>query len=50
MLKNKEEMIDETIAIPCRFPGDRWQVQELTAVKSLDLIRRLLLGIKLQIT
>ena len=41
---------DETVAIPCRFPGDRWQVQELTAVKSLDLIRRLLLGIKLQIT
>jgi len=38
---------DETIDIPCRFPGDRWQVQELTAVKSLDLVRRLLLGIKL---
>ena len=38
---------DETIGIPCRFPGDRWQVQELTAVKSLDLVRRLLLGIKL---
>lgn len=41
---------DETVDIPCRFPGDRWQVQELTAVKSLDLIRRLLLGIKLQTT
>ena len=39
---------DETVDIPCRFPGDRWQVQELTAVKSLDLIRRLLLGMKLQ--
>jgi nicotinamide-nucleotide amidase len=41
---------DETIDIPCRFSGDRWQVQELTAVTSLDLIRRLLLGRKLQIT
>jgi nicotinamide-nucleotide amidase len=41
---------DETVDIPCRFPGDRWQVQELTAVKSLDLIRRLLLDIKLQTT
>ena len=41
---------DETVAIPCRLPGDRWQVQKLTAVKSMDLIRRLLLGIKLQIT
>jgi nicotinamide-nucleotide amidase len=39
---------DETTAIPCRFSGDRWQVQELTAATSLDLIRRLLLGIKLQ--
>ena len=39
---------DETVDIPCRFPGDRWQVQELTAVKSLDLVRRLLLGMKLQ--
>jgi len=38
---------DDTIDIPCRFPGDRWQVQELTAVKSLDLVRRLLLGLKL---
>ncbi len=38
---------DETVDIPCRFPGDRWQVQELTAVKSLDLVRRLLLGMKL---
>jgi nicotinamide-nucleotide amidase len=40
---------DETIDIPCRFSGDRWQVQELSAVTSLDLIRRLLLGRKLQI-
>ena len=40
----------ETIDIPCRFSGNRWQVQELTAVKSLDMVRRLLLGIKLQIT
>jgi nicotinamide-nucleotide amidase len=40
---------DETIDIPCRFAGDRWQVQELSAVTSLDLIRRLLLGRKLQI-
>ena len=41
---------DETVDIPCRFSGDRWQVQELAAVKSLDLLRRLLLGIKLQTT
>ena len=41
---------DETVAIPCRFPGDRLQVQELTAVKSLDLVRRLLLGMKLGTT
>ncbi len=41
---------DETVDIPCRFPGDRWQVQELTAVKSLDLVRRLLLGIELPTT
>ena len=41
---------DETIDIPCRFRGNRWQVQELTAVKSLDLVRRLLLGIKLETT
>jgi nicotinamide-nucleotide amidase len=39
---------DKTIVIPCRFPGDRWQVQELAAVTSLDLVRRLLLGKKLQ--
>ena len=39
---------DETIAIPCRFPGDRWQVQELSAVTALDLARRFLLGIELQ--
>jgi len=36
-----------TIAIHCLFNGDRWQIQELTAVKSLDLLRRLLLGKKL---
>ncbi len=41
---------DETVDIPCRFSGDRWQIQELTAVKSLDLVRRLLLGIKLPTT
>jgi nicotinamide-nucleotide amidase len=40
---------DQTIDIPCCFSGDRWQVQELTAVTSLDLIRRLLLGKKLQV-
>jgi len=39
---------DETIDIPCHFPGDRWQVQELTAVKSLDIIRCFLLGKPLQ--
>ncbi len=39
---------DETVDIPCRFSGDRWQIQELTAVKSLDLVRRLLLGLKLK--
>jgi len=38
---------NETIGIPCRFSGDRWQVQEITAVTALDLVRRLLLGIKL---
>ena len=36
-----------TIDIPCRFSGNRWQVQELTAATALDLIRRLLLGKKL---
>ena len=40
---------DATIAIACRFSGDRWQVQELTAVTALDLTRRLLLGKKLQV-
>ncbi len=40
---------DETTDIPCRFSGNRWQVQEITAVTALDLIRRLLLGKKLQI-
>jgi nicotinamide-nucleotide amidase len=39
---------DETVHIPCLFSGDRWQVQELTAVKSLDIIRCLLLGKSLQ--
>ncbi|MGW8160841.1 MAG: CinA family nicotinamide mononucleotide deamidase-related protein [Desulfobulbales bacterium] len=39
---------DKIIAIPCRFHGNRWQVQELTAVTALDLVRRLLLGMKLQ--
>ena len=38
---------DETVDILCRFSGDRWKIQELTAVKSLDLARRLLLGLKL---
>ena len=38
---------DETVNILCRFSGDRWKIQELTAVKSLDLARRLLLGLKL---
>jgi nicotinamide-nucleotide amidase len=37
---------DETVVTPCLFSGDRWQVQELTAVKSLDLARRFLLGMK----
>ncbi|KPK26696.1 MAG: hypothetical protein AMJ61_08160 [Desulfobacterales bacterium SG8_35_2] len=41
---------DQTIDIPCRFSGDRWQVQELSAVTALDLSRRLLLGKKLQTT
>jgi nicotinamide-nucleotide amidase len=39
---------DETIDLLCRFSGDRWKIQELTAVKSLDLVRRLLLGLKLK--
>jgi len=38
---------EATFDIHCLFPGDRWQIQELTAVKSLDLVRRLLLGKKL---
>ena len=38
----------ETEVILCRFSGNRWQVQELTAVKSLELIRRRLLGITIQ--
>jgi len=39
---------DETLAIPCCFAGYRWQVQELAAATALDLLRRLLLGRKLQ--
>ncbi|MFC1837431.1 competence/damage-inducible protein A [Thermodesulfobacteriota bacterium] len=35
---------EETVDFPCNFSGDRWQIQELTAVKSLDLLRGLLLG------
>ena len=34
---------NETVVTPCRFAGDRWQVQELTAVTALDLTRRYLL-------
>jgi nicotinamide-nucleotide amidase len=37
-----------TMDIHCLFAGDRWQIQELSAVKSLDLVRRLLLGNKLK--
>lgn len=36
--------VHETIAIPCRFSGSRWQIQELTAVTALDYVRRLLLN------
>ena len=39
---------DETVDILCRFSGDRWKIQEVTAVKALDLVRRLLLGLKLK--
>jgi len=35
---------ERAIDLHCLFTGDRWQIQELTAVKSLDLVRRLLLG------
>ena len=38
---------ETAIDMHCLFVGDRWQIQELTAVKSLDLVRRLLLGIKI---
>jgi len=38
----------ETEVIHCRFSGNRWQVQELTAVKSLELVRRRLLGVSIQ--
>ena len=37
-----------TTSIHCLFAGDRWQIQEITAVKSLDIVRRLLLGERLQ--
>jgi nicotinamide-nucleotide amidase len=40
--------LKETLGLHCRFSGDRWQVQELTAVTGLDLLRRLLLGKKIQ--
>jgi len=35
---------ETVIEIHSLFAGDRWQIQELTAVKSLDLLRRFLLG------
>lgn len=35
---------ETVIEIHSLFSGDRWQIQELTAVKSLDLLRRFLLG------
>jgi len=38
---------ETVIDIHSLFVGDRWQIQELTAVKSLDLLRRLLLGKKI---
>lgn len=34
----------KSFATPCHFPGNRRQVQELTAVTALDLVRRFLLG------
>jgi nicotinamide-nucleotide amidase len=33
----------ETVDFAFRFSGDRWQVQEITAVTALDLTRRHLL-------
>lgn len=38
----------ETMDIHFRFSGSRWQIQEITAVTALDLVRRRLLGKKLQ--
>ncbi len=40
---------EKTIVVPCRFSGDRWQVQEATAVTALDLVRRLLSGMAVRI-
>jgi len=37
---------DENLDFSFRFSGDRWQIQEITAVTALDLIRRHLLGKK----
>jgi competence/damage-inducible protein CinA-like protein len=36
----------ETVDYSFRFSGDRWQIQEITAVTALDIIRRHLLGMK----
>lgn len=38
----------ETVDYSFLFHGDRWQVQEITAVTALDLIRRCLLGMTIQ--
>ena len=38
----------ETVTAACLFSGNRWQVQELAAVKSLDIIRCILSGIPVQ--
>lgn len=35
---------NETVAFAYLFSGDRWQIQEITAVAALDLTRRNLLG------
>lgn len=34
---------NDTVVTPCRFAGDRWQIQELAGVTALDLTRRFLL-------
>ena len=39
---------NETVTAACRFSGDRWQVQEKAAAKSLDLVRRVLSGMPIQ--